>query len=117
MDNLFEELRKNGCDTNDALLRLGGREALYKKVVISFLNDQSLNEYTSALSKNNLEDAYIYVHNIKGVAGNLGFTPLYIAAATVVKAFVDKEYDKITSLNEELFTQYDSITNLIKANS
>ena len=67
-----------GADFEDVLSRLRN-EALIRKFVCKFLDDKSIGDLKRAMEAGNQKEAFLAVHTLKGVAQNLGFTPLYEA--------------------------------------
>ena len=72
-----------GIDTRGGLLRLGGNQELYRKLLVKFLDNQAdvLARIREALGQNRLEEAERLAHTVKGVAGNIGANALQDAAA------------------------------------
>lgn len=66
-----------------AIAYMGGNTALYEKHLNKFQVKYAVadQEMELLLSSGELEDAEILAHSIKGLAGTLGLTPLYDAAA------------------------------------
>ena len=82
--DLFEELRALGVDIDGGMKRINGNEALYKRLLGSFVKtikehdvqpDFDAADYTETIEK---------AHTIKGVAGNLSLTPLYKSYTDIV---------------------------------
>lgn len=60
-------------------------ERLITKFVLKFPGDPSFSQLQSTLEEKNVEEAFRAAHTLKGVAQNLGFTPLYEATATLTE--------------------------------
>lgn len=76
---------KFGGDYDGAVGRLGKEERLIKYVKrFKDGNDYKLIE--DSLSSKNMEEAFRNVHNLKGVALNLGLTPLHETADTLCES-------------------------------
>ena len=87
--------------------------------LFSYLSDyyisNMLKQY-STLEEKNVEEAFRAAHTLKGVAQNLGFTPLYEATATLTEVLragnlpeddnmmnaVAKEYERTVAAIEQL---------------
>ena len=82
--NLKECYDKMGADYDDVLSRLRS-EVLVRKFALKFLDDDSYANLKDALAAGNAQDAFRGAHTLKGVAQNLGFGPLYKAAAEVTE--------------------------------
>ena len=77
---LCEELRELGVDIDEALRRLGGNEALYTKLLGSFVKMAGAYEVDASDVTPIIEKT----HALKGTAGNLSLTPLYKAYTQIV---------------------------------
>ena len=88
--NLKECYDKMGADFDDVLSRLRS-EVLVRKFALKFLDDDSYGNLKEALSNGNAQEAFRGAHTLKGVAQNLGFGPLYKAAAKVTEVLRPSE--------------------------
>lgn len=77
-----------GGNYEDVLARLMSG-ALIKKFVIKFANDPSYARLKTALEENNLREAFLAVHTIKGTAANLGLDNLANAASALTEELRD----------------------------
>jgi PAS domain S-box-containing protein len=84
-----------GFDTQDALRRLRGNAALYRKLLVDFAGDnaQMSADVRSALDARDFEAARSLIHGIKGLAGNLGARSLHAAAAELEKRVAAAEHE------------------------
>ena len=80
--SLKECYEKMGADYEDVLSRLRS-EGLVRKFAVKFLDDDSYAALKDAMAAGNAPEAFRGAHTLKGVAQNLGFGPLYKAAAQV----------------------------------
>lgn len=64
---------KMGANYENVLSRLGGSEALVKRLVLKFLDDASYQKLEEQLLNKNVEEAFRAAHTLKGVCLNLGF--------------------------------------------
>lgn len=78
--SLKECYDKMGADYEDVLSRLRS-EVLVRKFALKFLDDDSYANLKAAMESGNAPEAFRGAHTLKGVAQNLGFGPLYKAAA------------------------------------
>ncbi|MCL2865095.1 MAG: Hpt domain-containing protein [Lachnospiraceae bacterium] len=67
-------------DVDEALLRLGGNEQVFKMLLKKFLNNPYFSDLCNHMATGNLIEAEHSAHTIKGTAGNLGLTDLQEAA-------------------------------------
>ena len=73
----IDKLKQWGANTEEGLQRCMNNEALYLKLVNMFLANNSYNELKEAIAHEDLDKAFQASHALKGVLGNLSFTPLY----------------------------------------
>lgn len=76
--NINECYQAMGADYEEVFGRLRS-ERLITKFVLKFPGDPSFSQLQSTLEEKNVEEAFRAAHTLKGVAQNLGFTPLYEA--------------------------------------
>ena len=107
-----------GADYEDVHSRLRS-DLLIRKFFLKFPDDKSFGQLKAALESGDRENAFLEAHTLKGVAQNLGFTPLYEAAHRLTEnlrpengkaafeeiraafAGVNEAYDKIISTTEQ----------------
>ena len=82
--NINECYQAMGADYEEVFGRLRS-ERLITKFVLKFPGDPSFSQLQSTLEEKNVEEAFRAAHTLKGVAQNLGFTPLYEATATLTE--------------------------------
>ena len=82
--NINECYQAMGADYEEVFGRLRS-ERLITKFVLKFPGDPSFSQLQSTLEEKNVEEAFRAAHTLKGVAQNLGFTPLYEAIATLTE--------------------------------
>ena len=58
-----------------------------------FFKDDNMEKLNDALNTGNIAGAYEAAHTLKGVAGNLGLTPLYEAVSDIVEPLRRGETD------------------------
>jgi two-component system sensor histidine kinase/response regulator len=75
----------DGLDSADGLRRVGGNNRIYVKLLRQFASQQAdvVEKIRAALVTNDHESATRLAHTLKGVAGNLGASPVQDAAAAV----------------------------------
>ncbi len=84
MMSLKECYDKMGADYEDVLSRLRS-DVLVHKFALKFPEDDSYAKLKEAMATGNAPEAFRSAHTLKGVAQNLGFGPLYRAAAKVTE--------------------------------
>ena len=79
------QLEAAGVDTEDALARFMGNEALMMKFLLRFPQDPSFQQLKEALARGDAAQAFAAAHTFKGVAGNLSMKALFQQASPVVE--------------------------------
>lgn len=113
---LFEELLNNETDLENALDRFCCSKDLYVKCLKSFVEDTTMTELTKAIACGDWDEVFTAAHAIKGVAGNMGFVPLFYAASEFVVLVRKGKTDEITSSYKKLSLAYERIIDIIKRN-
>lgn len=80
--NLFEEYGANYEVTMNRFLQ---NEAMYLRLLNKLPADPNIQRLEKALGRGDLPDAFEAAHTLKGVAGNLGLTPLLDAVSAIVE--------------------------------
>lgn len=78
-------LKEAGVDYDLGLDRFDGNAELFEKFIKRFPEDTSLDSLRHALASDDGENAYRAAHTLKGVVGNLSFTPYFDLMTTVAK--------------------------------
>lgn len=112
-----ESLEAYGADCAGILQRFMGDEAMYRRILGLLFQDGNLKKLGAALDAGDLTSAFEAAHTLKGVAGNLGLTPLYGAVCAIVEPLrrrdaecgyaalyraVQEEFRRVEALWEEL---------------
>ena len=105
-------MEKKLIDADEALLRLGGNQQVYKMLLKKFLNNTYFNDLTNHLSSGNLVEAEHSAHTIKGTAGNLSLTALYTSATNLDDIL--KDSGDYAAAFEELKKIYEDTMNEVK---
>lgn len=80
---LLEELKELGVDIEDGLKRLNKNEALYKRLLGTFVKTMKAKTLAPDFDANDCTEAIEIAHAIKGTAGNLSLTPVYEAYSEI----------------------------------
>lgn len=81
-NNIFEAY---GGDYETTMARFLGSEAMYLKLLNMLFRDDSREKLGAALEAGDLAGAFEAAHTLKGVAANLGLTPLCSAVSAIVE--------------------------------
>lgn len=113
MDNLINELRAYGADTEGAMKRFMDDTELYETCYLSFVNDKNFELLGQALAEKNYCKAFDATHTLKGVAGNLGLTPLFNSICEIVEPLRVKDYNNLTEKYEKILLQQAVLKNML----
>ena len=95
---LLQALRAYGADVDGALARFLDDSELYEQCFRQFMEDENFPQMDEAIRTCNYQRAFETAHTVKGVAGNMGLTPLYNAVCTLVEALRAQRYDDVAAL-------------------
>ncbi|MFR6640225.1 MAG: Hpt domain-containing protein [Christensenellales bacterium] len=82
--NIYEIYALAGENATDVVNRFGS-EVVVEKFALRFLDDPSYENLVSALSSGDTQAAFRAAHTLKGIAANLGFNNLYVAASRLTE--------------------------------
>jgi PAS domain S-box-containing protein len=102
----------DGFDLAQGLQRMGGNEALYRKLLLSFAAKytQRASEIRQALDAKDHEKGRGLAHDIKGLAGNLAALELQSSAAELEKLFKhwDEESPPSPEIQNNAYTTFEA---------
>ncbi len=97
---------KLGGDYEGVVGRFRGEERV-QRFALKFLSDSSYEELCQALEAQNVADAFRAAHTLKGVAQNLGFTPLYQSSHEMTEALRDGHPGDVSALLQQIRADYE----------
>lgn len=80
-------------DYETGLNRFMGKEVLFKKFLLKFLDDQSYVRLKENIEKKDCDEAFREAHTLKGVAANLALNELSEAASEITELLRAKNLD------------------------
>lgn len=86
-DNFMMTLEENGAETKETLSRFLNDKEMYYSFIKEFLVNTSLIKLYELISTNDFVEIYNEIHTIKGVALNLGLTPIGLICMDILKDF------------------------------
>ena len=95
-----------GYDLNGALARFVNNEMLFLTFLKKFPQDEHYAEIYPNIEKKDYDEAYKAAHAIKGIAGNLGLTPVFDTVNELLAAIKNK--DTIEDFDNKMVTLYNS---------
>lgn len=115
MQSMQEKLEDYGMDYKGTLERFMGNEGLYLRVLGKLEKDDNAQKLQEAIDAGDLDAAFNAAHTLKGVAANLGLTPLLEAVNMIVEPLRRREQrDDYIMLSQAVLEQFDKITQLVK---
>lgn len=111
---LQNALLLNETDLDGAMERFYGNDTLYLTVLKGFLNDETMKTLKRAVLNQEWDAAFTAAHALKGLAGNLGFTPLFHSIGELVIVIRAGRIDEAEHAVYAAEKCYDEITSTIK---
>ncbi|SHK03622.1 Hpt domain-containing protein [Hespellia stercorisuis] len=109
MSELLDKCKAYGADVTGAMERFMDDEELYEMCLEQFADDPGFAGLEKAVGEKQYKEAFEHAHALKGVAGNLGLTPLFEAVCELVEPLraedysnIDAEYARIEEERERL---------------
>ena len=108
-NELIKRLAVYGADIGGINDRFRGDAELYAKCFEEFLNEPNFDLLQSALKDGKYGEAFGAAHAIKGLAGNLGLTPFYVAVSALVESLLEKRYAQLKEKLENVIEARDRL--------
>lgn len=110
-ENVKEQMIESGFDYDNAVYRFLGNEQMYHKFLKKLLEDTCYEQIVQGVVNSCAADVFTAAHTLKGVAANLGITPVQqlssqITEATRDKANTDVDFEQIKQMVTELEGKY-----------
>lgn len=109
---LLDRLEQYGADVKSAMARFLDDEELYVSCFDSFMEDEAFAQLDAALACCEYERAFEAAHTLKGVAGNMGLTPLYGAICNLVEALRVQDVSDLSALHAAVSQQHEALKRL-----
>ncbi|MFA6708298.1 MAG: Hpt domain-containing protein [Fusobacterium sp.] len=114
--SILKELNNHGCDVKGALDRVLGDEELYVICLKKFVADDAFENLGKFIEEENIEKAFNESHTLKGVAGNLGITPLYDLLVVIVEKLRNNSSIGVYEDYKKMMKSYNKIKKISKDN-
>lgn len=85
MSNLKQLFTEYGGDYVVTMDRFLNNETIYLRFLNMLFEDKNLDLLGNALEQGDLEEAFAAAHTLKGVAANMGLSPLFAAVCAIVE--------------------------------
>lgn len=112
-DKLIDELVVWGADVDAAIERFMGKKDMYIKFVDKFPESSPIDKLREYMKNRDYENAVIEAHTLKGVTGNLGFTPLFEDLKKIVDDMRAENYSNVDDLFGKISVNYDELCKII----
>lgn len=113
MEKLTLELIELGVDADQVIHRLGDNETIYLSICRKFKNDISYEMFVASMEAGDMNLACMYIHTLKGVAANLGFTRLSEICRAILEDLRSNDMLFLHKKLEELTEEYEKITAIL----
>ena len=111
---LEECYKEMGADLQEVLRRLKTEERIGKFLKL-ILTDTNYELLCKALEEKNYEQAFTHIHNLKGLAMNLGLTPLLVPAQELCEELRDGEPERdLKPLLAEVAAAYQKVIGIVE---
>ncbi len=100
------KLRDAGIDYEDGLRRCAGNDTLYERLLGMFAQDTNYAESLEAFGRQDWDELFSHMHEIKGMSSNLSMTDVYADAAEIVALLRSQDYAAIAPVIDRLKVSY-----------
>lgn len=108
-------LIKAGVDYDDGLARFLGKASLYEKFILQFPEDSTFPALKQALEQGDAQEAFLRVHTLKGVAGNLSFRSFLTVLTPLVEALRANDLKEANLLYPGVEAAYNALCQAIQS--
>lgn len=115
MATLIALLANYGMDVAPTLRRFMNDELFYESCFDLFLNDKGFETLKQQLDSKNYKGAFTTAHALKGVAANLGLTPLYDKLCTLVEALRTDQVEQLPAQYQAIMQEMEVLRQLKEA--
>ena len=118
MGDFKETFEAYGADYQSTMARFMGNEKTYLRFLDMLFQDDNLHKLGEALLTDDMTGAFEAAHTLKGVAANMGLTPLHRAVCDIVEPLRAKErrddYMQLHRKIQDEFERADTLRNALK---
>lgn len=107
----FNEIK---LDYQEGLNRFAGKSDLYDKFLLKFLDDNNFSQAEILIAKEKFEEAYIFIHTLKGLAGNLSMHGLYECCTRYTDAKKENKLDDLGLYFTAIAAEYAKVIEVLK---
>ncbi|MBP5639630.1 MAG: Hpt domain-containing protein [Victivallales bacterium] len=114
---LLKALAERGCGVEESLEEtFMGKEAFYEKILRMLPAKCNLDAVSDACAAGNVEQAFNLSHDLKGMYGNAGLTPLFRACSDIVEKLRAGRLDGVQEDLEALKIRHNELMQVILDN-
>ncbi|MDD3401766.1 MAG: Hpt domain-containing protein [Hespellia sp.] len=114
MSELLDRCRAYGADVDATMERLVNDEELFEMCLAQFSEDAGFAELRTAIEAKDYHAAFEHAHALKGVAGNLGLTPLFEAISVLVEALRVDDYSHVEAQYQAILDEQGRVNRLLE---
>ncbi len=111
---LNDALLECETDVRGSIKRFSGNENIYISFLKSFPDEPTMKSLRQSIKEHQWEDAFVAAHALKGLAGNLGFIPLYYDIGELVVLLRAGKYGAVDQLYKQTESSYHEIVKAIR---
>lgn len=117
-ENFRKQMEESGADVETTIKRFMGKEELYVKFILKFLDDSNLDLLLENYGKKDFGAVFNNAHSIKGVTSNLGLNPVYKVSAEICDLLRGKQPEEVDEetlsvLKDQLAVEYGRFRKII----
>jgi HPt (histidine-containing phosphotransfer) domain-containing protein len=113
----FQEIFEDyGGNYKETMGRFMSNHKMYRRFLDMLFQDENMKRLGEALEQGNLNEAFEAAHTLKGVAGNMGLTPLYESVCRIVEPLRKRdEKEDYAGLYRQIQTEFQKAEELREA--
>lgn len=111
-----QELREAGVDVESALDRFMGSESMYDKFLLKFVQDPTFRQLEESLLGNDIPNAFLQAHTMKGMCANLELHSLLDILVPMTEQLRGGNMEKAPEQLDRLNRLYHHVCGIIQEN-
>ncbi|RHU30378.1 Hpt domain-containing protein [Parabacteroides sp. TM07-1AC] len=111
-----QQLLDAGVNLESALDRFMGSEMLYDKFLLKFIQDKTFLLLDECLKKNDVQNAFIQAHTLRGIVANLDIRYLLDVLTPMTEQLRQGNMEQIPEQQTLLKSRYEKICRIIREN-
>lgn len=110
----LESVDRKILDYETGLNRFMNKEAMFKKFLLKFANDQSFHRLKEDMAKQDCDEAFREAHTLKGVAANLALDEVANLASDMTELLRAKKLEEASVILPSLEEAYNRVQDLLQ---